>query len=156
MSTILLIIGLVLTALMAGVYFSFSVAVMPGLRRTDDTIYVTATQRINESILNPVFLLTFLLALVVPVVAIFFHLGGDGRPRLAWIITGAVLYGATIVTTAALNIPLNNKLAAAGDIDEESAPGVRAAFHDRWVRFNTLRAVLALGAVVMLATALTR
>lgn len=156
MSTILLIIGLVLTALMAGVYFSFSVAVTPGLGRTDDKAYVTATQRINESILNPVFLLTFLLAFVVPAVAVFLHLGDDGRPRLPWIIAGALLYGATIVTTAVFNIPLNNQLAAAGDVSDESAAGIRAAFHDRWLRFNTVRAVLALAAVIMLAVAVSR
>lgn len=156
MSTILLIIGLVLTALMAGVYFTFSVAVMPGLRRTDHLAYVTAMQRINESILNPLFLLTFLLAFVVPAVAVFLHLGDDGHPRLPWIITGAVLYGATIVTTAALNIPLNNQLAAAGDVTVESATEVRANFHDRWLRFNTVRAVLAIGAVIMLAIAVSR
>ena len=156
MSTFLLIIGLVLTGLMAGVYFAFSIAVTPGLGRTDAKAYVTSTQRINESILNPVFLTTFLLAFAAPAVAVFLHLGDEGRARLPWIIAGALLYGATIVTTGALNIPLNNQIAAAGDVTSESAPAVRAAFHDRWLRYNNVRTVLAVAAVIMLAVALAR
>ena len=106
--------------------------------------------------MNPRFLTTFMGALVVPIVAVFLHLGGDGRDRLPWIVAGAVLYGATIVITAAVNIPLNKQLRAAGDVTDRSAPAVRAAFHDRWTRFNTARTVLGTAAVVALTVALAR
>ena len=156
MSTIVLAIGLVLNALMAGLYFGFSTAVMPALARTEDRNYVTSMQRIDESILNPRFLTTFVGALVAPIVAVFLHLGEDGRDRLPWIVAGAVLYGATIVITAAVNVPLNKQLRAAGDVTDGSAPAVRAAFHDRWTRFNTARTVLGTAAVVALTVALAR
>lgn len=154
--TTVLVIGLVLNGLMAGLYFGFATAVMPALARTDARKYVTAMQRINESILNPVFLATFMGALVVPAVAVILHLGDDGRDRLPWLVAGTVLYGATIVTTGAVNIPLNNQLMAAGDVTDETAPAVRAAFHDRWTRFNTARTVLCTAAVAALTIALTR
>lgn len=156
MPTTVLAIGLLLNALMAGLYFGFTTAVMPALARTDDRDYVTSMQRINESILNPVFLTTFMGALVVPIVAVFLHLGDDGRARLPWIVAGAVLYGATIVITRAVNIPLNNQLMAAGDVTDQSATAVRAAFHDRWTRFNTARTVLCAAAVIALTIALAR
>lgn len=156
LGTIVLIVGLVLNALMAGLYFSFTTAVMPGLARTDDRGYVTAFQRLNESILNPVFLTTFMGALVVPSVAVFLHLDDDTRTRLPWIIAGVVLYGATVVITSTVNIPLNNRIAAAGDVTDQSAPAARAAFHERWTRFNSARTVLSLAAVVALAIALSR
>lgn len=154
--TIVLIVGLALNALMAGVYFAFSTAVMPGLARAGDRGYVTSMQRINESILNPRFLTTFLGALVVPIAAALLHLGDDGRSRLPWIIAGALCYGATIVITGAVNVPLNNRLMSAGEVTEESASAVRSAFHDRWTRFNTARALLSLAAVVTLAVAVSR
>jgi uncharacterized membrane protein len=156
MPTTVLAIGLVLNALMAGLYFGFSTAVMPALARTEDRNYVTSMQRIDESILNPRFLTTFMGALVVPIVAAFLHLGGDGRDRLPWIVGGAVLYGSTIVITGAVNIPLNKQLRAAGDVTDRSAPAVRAAFHDRWIRFNTARTVLCTTAVMALTIALAR
>lgn len=156
MPTTVLAIGLVLNALMAGLYFGFSTAVMPGLGRTQDRNYVTSMQRIDESILNPRFLTTFMGALVVPIVAVFLPLGDDGRDRLPWILAAAVLYGATIFITGAVNIPLNKQLRAAGDVTDRSAPAVRAAFHDRWTRFNTARTVLCSAAVVALTVALAR
>ncbi len=154
MSTIVLTLGLLLDALMAGLYFAFTTSVMPGLARLDDRGYVTAMQRMNESILNPVFLTTFLGGLAVPVAAAFLHLGGGGR--LPWIVAGALLYAATLVITGVVNIPLNNQLMAAGDVTEQSAPAARAAFHDRWTRFNTLRTVLSAAAVASLAIALSQ
>ena len=156
MPTTVLAIGLVFNALMAGLYFGFSTAVMPGLGRTDDRNYVTSMQRIDESIENPRFLTVFLAALVVPIVAVFVHLGDDGRDRLPWIAAGSVLYGATVVITGAVNVPLNRQLRAAGDVTDRSASAVRAAYHDRWTRFNTARAALCTAAVIALVVALAR
>lgn len=156
LSTIVLIIGLVLNALMAGLYFAFTTAVMPGLARADGRTYVTAMQRIDRAIQNPWFFTAFLGAFIVPVVAVFLHLGDDSRSRLPWIIAGAVAYGITLVTTGTVNIPLNNRLAAAGDVDDRSAPAVRAMYHVRWTRFNDLRTALCTGAVIVLAVALAQ
>ena len=47
------------TGLMAGLYFAFSCAVMPGLARTDDRTFVAAMQWINVRILNGWFALAF-------------------------------------------------------------------------------------------------
>jgi uncharacterized membrane protein len=111
-------------------------------------------QRINGAILNPLFLTTFLGALLVPVVAAILHVGDGGQTRLPWIVAGAVLYGLTIVTTGAGNVPLNNQLMAAGEVTDAAAPAIRTAFHDRWTRFNNLRTILSTAAVVALAVAL--
>ena len=49
----------VLTGLSAGLFVTFSYAVMPGLRRTGDATFVQAMRAINSAILNPVFALVF-------------------------------------------------------------------------------------------------
>lgn len=154
--TVVLVVGLVLTGLMAGLYFGFTTAVMPGLARVGDRAYVTSMQRINASILNPWFLTTFLGALVVPVAAAVLHLHDDARTRLPWIIAGAALYGATVVITGAVNVPLNNRLMAVEDVSDQAAPEIRHAFQHRWTRFNKARTVVSLAAVVALAIALAR
>lgn len=153
MPTIVLAIGVVLNALMAGLYFGFSTAVMPGLARTDDRTYVTSMQRIDQAILNPRFITTFVAALAVPIIAVFLHLE-DGRDRLPWIVAGAVFYGSTVIITGTVNVPLNDRLQAAGEVTDRSASAVRAAHHDRWTRFNTARTVLCTAAAVALTTAL--
>lgn len=156
MPTAVLAIGLVLVALVAGVYLAFTTAVMPGLARADESTYVVSMQRINETILNPWFLTAFTGALVVPVAAVLLHLGPDARVRLPWIVAGAVLYAATVVITRVVNIPLNNQLMAAGDVGSAAAPAVRAAYHGRWTRSNDARTVLAVAATAALAVALAQ
>jgi uncharacterized membrane protein len=52
-----LVIELVTTGLMAGIYLAFSMAVMPGLAKNDDRTYVAAMRGMNSAILNGWFFL---------------------------------------------------------------------------------------------------
>jgi uncharacterized membrane protein len=49
---VLTIVGALMTGLMAGVFFAFSTAVMPGLARLDGSQGLEAMQRINRAILT--------------------------------------------------------------------------------------------------------
>src|SRR4051794_9859576 len=130
-----LLAGTVTTGLMAGLFTAFSYAVMPGLARTDDAAFVQSMQRINVAILNPVFGLCFGGALVLTAVAALLH---RGRPGLAWIVAGLVLYVAVLAVTFAVNVPLNDRLAAASG----AAAAARDAFERTWVLWNVVRSVL--------------
>jgi uncharacterized membrane protein len=67
-----------------------------------------------------------------------------------WAIGALVLVLATIVVTAAVNVPLNDKLA-----DSTGSPAaLRAAFENSWVAWNIVRSVLSLAGFVSSATAL--
>ena len=134
-----LIAATLATGLVAGLYFSYACSVMPALRGADDRTFVDTMQRINVAIVNGWFLLAFLGAAVLGVLAAVLHFG---RAGFGWAVAGAVLYLASIVITGAVNIPLNNALDAAGD--PSAAPdlaSVREAFETTWVRWNTTRAV---------------
>ncbi len=105
-------------------------------------------QHINVVILNPVFLACFVGALVLNGAAVALSLPADVRPVLPWAVAAFVLYAATVVITRRLNIPLNNRLVAAGDPDRLPDPAaVRAEFEDRWVRLNHVRALTSTGAL---------
>ena len=54
-----LLAATVTTGWMVGLYWSFSIAVMPGLARADDRTFVTGMQGINRAILNGWFALGF-------------------------------------------------------------------------------------------------
>lgn len=141
---------------MAGLFAAFSYAVMPGLGRTGDRVFVDAMQRINTAILNGWFALGFLGALVFTGLAVALHLG-EGRPVLPWLIAAFVWYAAAVAITFGINVPLNNALDAAGDATAMSDPAaVRAAFEARWVRWNVVRAGLSTAALGCLAWALIR
>lgn len=67
--SIVLIAATVTTDLLAGLYFAFSCAVMPGLAVASDTTLVESMQRINEKIINGRFISVFVGGVVLPVTA---------------------------------------------------------------------------------------
>jgi uncharacterized membrane protein len=134
-----LIAATLTTGLMAGLFYAFSVAVMPGLARSDDRTFVGGMQGINRAILNGWFMLCFLGALIFAALATFFHLRGGATRALPWIIAGLVLYVVVLVITFALNIPLNNALDAAGNADPA---GTREHFEATWVALNHVRTIV--------------
>lgn len=131
-----LVASVLCSGLVAGLFAAFAYSVMPGLRRADDRTVVVAMQRINAAIVNPLFLLLFFGGLALTVAAWWAVRGHALGP---WALAAAVLYIAAVVITVAVNVPLNTALAAAGSTDLASA---RAAFENRWVIANVVRAIL--------------
>ncbi|MBH5335854.1 DUF1772 domain-containing protein [Streptomyces pactum] len=151
-----LIAATVATGLSAGLFHAFACAVMPGLRKAGDRTFVETMQRINVAIVNGWFLATFLGALLLTGAAVVCHLpAGAGRRVLPWLIAALALYLAMFVITVAVNIPLNDELAAAGAVERIADPAaVRERFEAVWVRWNTVRAVLSAAAFACLTWAL--
>ncbi|NNM47471.1 DUF1772 domain-containing protein [Knoellia koreensis] len=146
-----LVIAALATGLQAGTYYTWATGVMPGLARVDDRTFVHAMQQMNIAIVNPAFLLTFLGAPLLTVVAAAIA-APQARP---WAWGAAVLAIATIVITMGGNIPLNNALDRAGQVDSiRDLHAVRVAFEAPWARLNVLRfltSALSLGAAVVAA-----
>jgi uncharacterized membrane protein len=128
--------------LLAGLFYAFTVSVMPGLGRTDGRTFVDAMQRINVAIINPWFFVGFFGAPVLTIVAAALHLRAGWRTGLPWIAAAFVLYGVAFVITIGVNIPLNDALAAAGSPDRiGDLAQVRDRFEATWVRWNIARTV---------------
>jgi uncharacterized membrane protein len=153
--TVVLFGATLTTGLGAGLFYSYSCSVMPGLARADDRSFIEVMQRINVAILNGWFMLSFLGALVLIGVAGVLELRGGSRTVLLWIGAAAAFQLAVLVITRAVNVPLNNRLAAAGAPDRITDPAaVRAAFETSWVRWNVVRALTCTAAFACTAWAL--
>jgi uncharacterized membrane protein len=139
---------------MAGVFFAFSVAVVPALRRLPGPQGARTMQLVNRVILTPAFLLLFLAAAVssaaVVVAALFADVSGAG-----WRVAGGLAYvlGAFVVTTT-VNVPLNNALDA---VEATSAEGERvwAAYVRRWTGWNHVRTVASVVATTLLVVGIS-
>ena len=146
------VVATVGSGLMAGIFFAFSAAVMPGLRRLRPEAGAAAMQAINRSILNPVFGMVFggtpVLCILLALAAPFSVQSGAG-----WIVAGAVLHvvGSFVLTMVA-NVPLNNRLDAA-DPDSPAGAEVWADYLVRWTAWNHVRTVLCAAATAALALA---
>lgn len=153
--TVVLVAATLTTGLVAGLFYGWSCSVMPGLRRVSDRTFVDTMQRVNVAILNGWFLLGYVGSVVLIALAGILDLFEDDRAPLPWIAAAFVLYVATLGITAAVNIPLNNELDAAGDPGRiADLAAVRARFEDRWVRWNLVRTVTSVLAFGCLTVAL--
>jgi uncharacterized membrane protein len=160
METALLVVLLgatLTTGLVSGLFYAFSIAVMPALRGAGDRTLVDVMQRINTAILNGWFLIGYVGALLLTAAAAGLSFTGGGRELP--VATGAALlaYLAAVALTARVNIPLNQALESAGHADSLGDPAAaRTAFEARWVRANHLRTLLCTTSFALLCWSLTR
>ncbi|GAA4205377.1 DUF1772 domain-containing protein [Microbispora amethystogenes] len=143
-------LSMLMTAGMAGTFFGFSAGVMPGLNAAGASSAIDAMNAVNVRIQNPVFLAAFVLAPVVTAGtgALLLSRSGSGA---AWpFFAAAAVYAVgVILPTAAVNVPMNDALAAVvvhGDPVE--AAKIWSDYSPRWTAWNTGRA--AAGAVSLL------
>lgn len=151
---ILSLLALVGTGIVAGLLFAFSNFVMQALCLLPPEVGMRAMQRINERILNGLFLTIFLGTAVCSLVVAAlcsFRLGDSG---VSWLLAGALAYllGPFLVTVAR-NVPLNNELARA---ESKRAAAVWPDYVSRWMRWNHVRVVLAVVALGCLGIGLWR
>lgn len=133
--------------LLAGLFFSFAVAISPGLRQLEDQQYVRTFRAVNNAILNPAFLLVFFAAPLTACGAVLTSLASGNHTALPWTAIGAGGSVVTFVVTAVVNVPLNNRLARATTTVEEMT-AARRAFEPRWSKWNTVRALTSTTALV--------
>ncbi|WP_331719243.1 DUF1772 domain-containing protein [Streptomyces sp. NBC_00158] len=154
-ATLLLGVSTVLIGLMAGLFFAFDVSVMPGLATGDERTYVTAMQSFNAAIDgNGLFGSVFVLALLTTAAAAVVEYRKGRRGTAVWAAAAAVAYLVVLVITFAVNIPLNNELAAVGDAAKLTDFAVVDKFKGTWVTTNVLRTLLCTAALTALVRAL--
>ncbi|MFF5448505.1 DUF1772 domain-containing protein [Streptomyces sp. NPDC012888] len=143
------------TGWMAGLFYAFSIAVMPALRRSDDRTLIETMQQVNRAILNGWFLLGYLGALVSTGTALALSI--PSGPAVLPLTGAFVTYAAAMALTAAVHIPLNKALDAAAPahtMDAPTAATVAQAFTPRWTRANHARTALCTASLTFLAWSL--
>ncbi len=152
---LVLLAALVATALMAGLFWTWDISVMPGLARLDDRTFVTTMQALDAAIDNGGVSLALGGALVLTAVAAVTEHRRGRRSAARWIGAALALYLAALVVTGAVHLPLNAAISAV----DAGAPapvltGARAAFEGPWRAANPLRTVLCVVAVACLGRTL--
>jgi uncharacterized membrane protein len=142
------------SALMAGTFFVFSIAVMRGLDRLPPGQAITSMQSINLAILNAVFLGIFVGTGIVCIILPVASLTDWSASRATWMFAGGLLYlfGALLVTIA-MNVPLNNRLALVR-ADDPRADAIWRDYSAAWTLWNHIRALTSLFATAAFIMAL--
>ena len=143
-----LILATLLCALTAGFVFAFASVVMPGIGKLGDREFIRSFQVIDGVIQagQPVFGLVWMgsvAALLLSAVMGVLQLDGIER---AFVVVSALVYVLGVqVPTFRINVPLNNTLQGLDidAMDEDALASARRAFENRWVKWNSIRTVIA-------------
>ncbi|MEO1576546.1 MAG: anthrone oxygenase family protein, partial [Pseudomonadota bacterium] len=138
LSHLCLLFGFV-SALVAGVFQSFSDFVMAGLARATPSGGIESMQHINRTVFRSTFLVSFLALVPFSVVfALFVAARSDGAGR-ALVIAATATYVLTVfVVTVARNVPMNQRLDAL-DAATPEARAYWAVYCRDWTRWNHVR-----------------
>lgn len=145
---------LLVTALMAGLFYSYFFSVNPGLARLNDESYLLAMQSINRAILNPGFFICFFGALVLLPLNAYLGYEGNITLKFSFLALAAVFYiiglfGITIL----YNVPLNESLDAfkiEGNSVEQLSD-MHKAFEEPWNRWHSIRTGAVIISFILLA-----
>lgn len=154
MLTIVLLLMCVGAGTIGGVFFAFSVFVMKALAQLPASQGVAAMQRINVVVLNPLFLGFFFGTAVLGVASAIVSFFPWSVPHSPWLLAAGLLYVAgTFLVTIAFNVPRNEHLARL-DAESTEAAAYWPVYVREWSKWNHLRTVASLAALVCAAAAL--
>jgi len=155
------LISALLCSLVTGIVLCFAIIVMPGIKNLGVLDFLKSFKAMDRVIQNnqPLFLTIWLgsaLALLASSLLGIWRLEGLD---LGLLIFACVIYLLGLhLPTIAINIPLNNQLKSL-DIDAASVSELRAIaelFESRWLRWNTIRTVVATLTTIFLLILLVR
>ena len=143
MMLILALVTLVLHGALTGLFYTFSMSVIPGLNAIDPAQAETAMRSINVKILNPWLYLAFLGSPVAALVTGFLA----GSPAAIWFFAAAaVSFVGSFLVTMVINVPMNNAVNAGTMSWKDYSP--------RWTAWNTFRAVASAAGLVLVGVGL--
>ncbi len=133
------VLALLCAALSAGVFWSFSTIVMPGLDLAGPAMAIHAMQGINAVVRNPLFAGVFFGTLILPLLAALGarSAGHRGAARLA-ALAALIHAGAVIGVTLQATVPLNDTLATVVSNDA-NASNFWKDFAVPWATWNHVR-----------------
>ncbi|WP_350291474.1 DUF1772 domain-containing protein [uncultured Croceitalea sp.] len=140
---IILILGILFTGLTAGLCFTWSNAVTPGIGRLDDLGFLQSFQAMNRAIINRSFLITFF----GPVILLFInaYLHRNAHPTTFWsFMLAAILFLIGIgLITVFKNVPLNELLdkTVLKNLSTIELKELRTKFEQPWNRWHIQRTI---------------
>lgn len=141
---ILLFLSVLLSGMVAGLFYGYSCSVIPGLGNLSNREYLKAFQFINKAILNPYFFTSFMGTLIILPVTAWVNYSKVSDTSFYFLLAATIIYCVGVFgVTAFGNVPLNNSLTHF-DINPASELAVsqkREAFEKLWNHYHSIRTI---------------
>ena len=141
---IILASAIFLTGLMAGIFFTWSNAVKPGIGKLSDIEYLRALQSMNRVILNNAFRIIFLGSIIaVALVPVFYFNLYPKNIFWLFVFTLVIYWIGVFGVTVSGNIPLNEILDKTNleSITLEEIKTLRKSIELKWNNYNLIRCI---------------
>ena len=153
LDTISLFLALLTMALSSGLFYAWSVSVIPGTLQVSHRSYLETMQRINQKILNIGFYSIFFGALITLILSSYLYYQVEATKLFWYILLATLCYGiGTFGITMVGNIPLNNSLDLLdlSTMDTQELATVRTNYEKKWNFFHRIRSIAAVFAFLLL------
>lgn len=143
--TFVLFGAVVLTGLSAGLFYAWSVSVIPGTEKVADASYLETMKAINRGILNPAFYTIFFGSIIFLSIGSIYEYH-DNKITFWLMLASSLLYLiGTVGVTALGNVPLNNQLEVLnlGELGTSKLVEFRRFYETNWNRLHLIRTVFA-------------
>lgn len=145
-----MILLIVMTGLMAGVYFTFSVFVMKSLAELPALQAAQAMNKINDVIVNTLFLPVFFGSTFWYAGLIVWQFADWQSGSSILVIAAAIIYIVGMFLVSAFgNVPLNNRLKES-EANESELQLVWAYYLHKWTQLNHLRTMSCIASLTLL------
>ncbi len=148
--------SLILTGLSAGLFYAWSVSVIPGTQKVDDFSYLNTMQSINRAILNPAFFIVFFGSLIALVCSTYFTYSVSTKGFWFLLIATVTYLIGTVGVTGLGNVPLNNELEVLKipELSKKEVAEFRQHYELRWNKLHTYRMLFSVLSFIMTLLAL--
>ena len=138
-STIIALI--LLTGLSAGLCFTWTNAITPGIGHLDNDSYLSAFQQINRSIINPMFIVVFFGPFFLGLINLYVFRNASSSLIWLLIIATAIYFLGVVLVTVFGNVPLNEILDKTdlSTASIEDLKVLRKNFETKWNRLHLIR-----------------
>ena len=151
--TIILTLAILFTGLMAGIFFTWSNAVKPGIGKLSDLEYLRAFQSMNRVILNNTFKFIFAGAIITTALLPIFYFNLYPNNIFLVFLSAFIIYwvGAFGVTIFG-NIPLTELFdrTSLESISFEELKTLRTSIEVKWNNFNLIRSISSIVSFILL------
>ncbi len=150
--SIILFIAILLSGLLAGIFFTWTNAITPGIGKLDDLAYLQVFQHMNRAILNPLFFIIFMGALLFSVASTYYY-KLDSKLIFRMLIIATVIYfiGVFIVTIIG-NLPLNDLIdkSVLESLSKTEIIELREKYEIKWNKLHLIRTITSTSAFFIL------
>lgn len=136
-----------LTGLLAGLFYGYDCSITKGLGNLQDDIYLQSFQSLNKAIQNPYFFISFIGSLLVLPLAAWISYKNCSPATFYLLIAATVVYVIGVFgVTIFCNVPLNEQLArfSISTATTSEIAAMRKVFQKPWDTYHTIRTVAAI------------